>query len=278
MCRGYWSVLFALAGSILLIAAAPKGRDIDGAYRTQASIIEASKEIGRSIQEAAKPGVTSEPCVQGQDHRYSDLCAQWKAADAAKAAAGAAWIALLIGSVTLVAAGMAAKYAKDAAEHTENGANAAWAALRPHIYVSALESNLGMFLDGRSSNVVWKLRIVNAGGGPAKIRHYHVNLSIVQPSGESGGTHTPAKILNSAFVSGFIEDFEVNLTEIVKNKESDLRYFIEKNVPMIAISTFIRYVDAAGGEHTSGENWRIFPKQNDLDDLKSEGVGPNHYT
>lgn len=71
-------------------------------------------------------------CRKGQDNRTSDLCAQWKAADAAYDSA--VWTArtyqlgiagFLVGIFTLFAASMAAKYARDAAIHTKRSADSA---------------------------------------------------------------------------------------------------------------------------------------------------------
>jgi hypothetical protein len=79
---------------------------------------------------------TAFPCAPGRDNRASDLCAQWKAADAA--AEAAKWsgltgiftgVALLIGFGTLAAAVAAAIYARDAARH---GSTAAEAATKSH--------------------------------------------------------------------------------------------------------------------------------------------------
>ena len=68
-------------------------------------------------------------CKQGYGNRSSDLCAQWKAADASASAADAAWLVGAIGSVigllTLGAAAAAAIFARDAARHTESGAGQA---------------------------------------------------------------------------------------------------------------------------------------------------------
>lgn len=67
-------------------------------------------------------------CERGQDNRASDLCAQWKAADAARSSANAAWwlgfLGLCIGIATLWAASRAAHWAKEAAKHTEASAKA----------------------------------------------------------------------------------------------------------------------------------------------------------
>jgi len=83
---------------------------------------------------ADKPDVG---CKADQEDRRSNLCAQWKAADAAyDSALWALWqvifggIGLLVGAATLAAAIMAARYARDAANETKRGADAALASLQ----------------------------------------------------------------------------------------------------------------------------------------------------
>ena len=72
------------------------------------------------------------PCAPGADNRASDLCAQWKAADAARLSA--IWtrlagllaiLGLAIGSGTLLAAIAAARYAREAARQAKRAADVA---------------------------------------------------------------------------------------------------------------------------------------------------------
>lgn len=72
----------------------------------------------------------SSPCLRGEENRYSDLCAQWKAADAS--ADSAAWAkgtyfiaigGLVVGALTLGSAVAAAWYARAAANHTKRSAD-----------------------------------------------------------------------------------------------------------------------------------------------------------
>lgn len=67
-------------------------------------------------------------CRPGEDNRQSDLCAQWKAADSAASAAIWTKYGVLVGLATMLAATVAAAYARLAANHTRDGAKAAWAA------------------------------------------------------------------------------------------------------------------------------------------------------
>ncbi|MCC6829531.1 MAG: hypothetical protein IT550_15010, partial [Novosphingobium sp.] len=130
MFAGFRSILIVLAGLVILGASPPKWQDAIREHpQTQREITETLKSIDTSLKKAVEPDITTTPCRSGEDHRESDLCAQWKAADAAKIAAVAAWIigglGVLVGGATLVAAIQAAKYAKKAADHTEIGAKAA---------------------------------------------------------------------------------------------------------------------------------------------------------
>ena len=89
-------------------------------------------QLGRIAAAIEKQPIASAPdggCQPGQDDRQSDLCAQWKAADAA--AESARWnfwtfiasiIGIIVGGGTLFAAWRAAHWAKEAAKHTETSA------------------------------------------------------------------------------------------------------------------------------------------------------------
>ncbi len=127
MSRSNWRVVLAAVGFLTLCAAAPKGQHASREQQQyQRNIAESLNSIDASLKEATKPDVASEPCRDGKDHRESDLCAQWKAADAAQSAANATWLfgvfGTMIGGLTLAAAWAAAKWAKKAAQHTEEGA------------------------------------------------------------------------------------------------------------------------------------------------------------
>jgi hypothetical protein len=86
-----------------------------------------------SAQPPKKAENPNPPCEKGEDNRRSDLCAQWKAADAANLAARVAlWVGvvgLLVGALTLAAAIAAALFARKAALETERGAQAAMQAV-----------------------------------------------------------------------------------------------------------------------------------------------------
>ena len=133
MLRGYR--LFILAFGLILAVASPSL----GIDRQEPTDVAAGKverpllDTSPSLREVSKGADLEQPCEAGENKRSSDLCAQWKAADAALSAASAAWffgvLAALISALTLASALAAAYFAKRAADHTETGASAAVAAL-----------------------------------------------------------------------------------------------------------------------------------------------------
>ena len=131
MLRGYRIAFCATLGLILIAASPPKDASSEKQDNTQQSIANALNGINASLQKMDEPSQHDKPCAQGEDDRSSDLCAQWKAADASNSSAiwteRTFWLVLagtLIGLLTLGAAIAAAFFAKKAADHTETGANA----------------------------------------------------------------------------------------------------------------------------------------------------------
>ena len=97
MLRGYRHIVFALVGFLTLAAHHPnaeaKGKQSDPQERSAHAL----ENIASRYEEQTKRPQSSretEQCDQANDKRYSDLCAQWKAADAA---ADSAWWAAVGG-------------------------------------------------------------------------------------------------------------------------------------------------------------------------------------
>ncbi|MBK6414183.1 hypothetical protein [Sphingopyxis sp.] len=89
-------------------------------------------EVNGTLRSSANPPANitldrEKPCNAGNEDRSTDLCAQWKAADAASDSADAAWlfggVGSIIGALTLLAASAAALFAKRAADHTKSAAH-----------------------------------------------------------------------------------------------------------------------------------------------------------
>jgi hypothetical protein len=149
-------------------------------------IAEAFNNLAAVVKGQAPSPQIETPCDPNDNIRSSDLCAQWKAADAAKSAASAAWwmgvIGALLGGATLWVAVRAALWAKKAALHTEAGSKeaqrAADAAERSleiaqdtakrelRAYVSLLKATMPKFVvDNDSIDVV--MHVENSGSTPA---------------------------------------------------------------------------------------------------------------
>lgn len=191
-------ILQIICGAVLaagLCASAPAlGEQNDAAQQQQG----ATRPEGGSIPE---PTLQSEPspnpleaaCEKGDEKRYSDLCAQWRAADSAResafwTAAGfwAAFFGLVVGSATVSAAVAAALFAKDAAQHTEDAANAAWASEKVaresaerqlRAYVSVSDFYMTDVVVGATPTANFTIR--NGGATPAKRGRLNVAVTFV---------------------------------------------------------------------------------------------------
>ena len=156
MLRGYRCIIFAIVGWLVLAAAEapPKVKGEQQRSTSKEKIQPALDSIAASLKDAQKPGKLDQPCAPGSEDRNSDLCAQWKAADAAQSSSLATWIfgslGGVIGSLTLAAAWSAAKWAKSAAVETKRSANiseeglaeakeANWYSRRPWITYDTIE-------------------------------------------------------------------------------------------------------------------------------------------
>jgi hypothetical protein len=96
----YRGIVLAIAGLILIGASEPpktgkQSQDV----QTAAKIEKAGNSIASAIIQAGKPIEKDGGCEDRNDNRNSDLCAQWKAADAASDAAQYSLLALLISTV-----------------------------------------------------------------------------------------------------------------------------------------------------------------------------------
>jgi len=189
MFRGYRVALCAAFG-LALIGASPKedGRNRTQERATQKQIAEKLERIATAIEKPPSAPTPDSGCDSGAEDRQSDLCAQWKAADAAAESARWALLtfvaglaAIAIGGGTLVAAWLAARWAKKAADHTESGANAAREAVAETREANRITQRLGeaqvrCYLGGVSAKIgytpdgalVTNCVIKNSGQSPAR--------------------------------------------------------------------------------------------------------------
>lgn len=169
MLRGYRGILCALAGLVLAGAGPPKAERQQPAAAPTDKIAPALESIAASLRNQVKPSDLEQPCKEGDNTRSSDLCAQWKAADAADSAASATWAfgiaGSLLGALTLAAAWSAAKWARKAAEETKRGADAAEEQNRPWVEIEATDPKL--VIHGRGLGAGAALALTNKGAWPA---------------------------------------------------------------------------------------------------------------
>jgi hypothetical protein len=184
MFRAHKLMLAAIAG-LALVSASPSKQGGAQAENPQAgkAITNKAATADPAIPEQPIAPRPDEGCKRGDDDRKSDLCAQWKAADAAYDSAwwtGAtfytALIGLLLGSATMAAAIAAAIYAKRAAEATEAtvkiGEEASERQFRPWLTVK-IDSPFRLHTVNGLPKFMGSVHIENVGHTPA------VNISYV---------------------------------------------------------------------------------------------------
>lgn len=126
--------LLAITPLAMTGAAAPPKKlpPVSEAIGTDHQIVKTLQSIQTTLQMANEPKALERECDPEKPDRASDLCAQWRAADAAADSADwterSFWLALaglIIGTATLIAAGAAAWFAKGATVEAKRGASAA---------------------------------------------------------------------------------------------------------------------------------------------------------
>lgn len=129
MSSGYRNIFIAAFGVVLLGAALPPDEREQAKQvpprQPQQTVSGSPPEKQLPNQHTNEPPGYQSPCHAGVDDRNSDLCAQWKAADAADRSAYWTLVSTIIGCLTFAAASVAAYYAREAARHTKAGAEQA---------------------------------------------------------------------------------------------------------------------------------------------------------
>jgi hypothetical protein len=206
MPRSYRGIILALAGLILVGAQPPQPDRQHPSEHAGGKIEDSLEDIATALREANKTSGLEKPCQEGDNKRPSDLCAQWKAADAADSAKNATWLfgglGTLIGALTLGAASAAAFYAKRAADHTKRGADTAERTLtdleQPYLFVDKVIAHTPITRDwidapdDRFFEASPKMR--NYGRTPAVIRQSYAHIYIGESLPEYPPTLLPSDI------------------------------------------------------------------------------------
>lgn len=126
MPRGYRRYILAAFGWLILTGQSPKDAVSSQKPEAAESVTKQLERVASALEKADASISPDSGCPDRQEDRNSDLCAQWKAADATRETADVAWLQLwpawvgvILGGVTMVAAIFAALYARRAAVATE---------------------------------------------------------------------------------------------------------------------------------------------------------------
>lgn len=220
MPRGYRGIVVTLVGWLALSGQAPNPAAQPDQNKTEANQAQAAQPVAANAQavEPVQPSEYYRPCEQnGQDHN-SDLCAQWKAADAARDAADwtkwGFWAGLagVIGLLWTLYYTRGAVVASAAA--LEHARKVSRADLRPWLLHSGFE--VVRFKNGRSPDgqiaygLLARMQLINTGKSPAtnaKLFSDHrilpfdgVEVPHFHPGGERGpsGTIGPGRPVSGA--------------------------------------------------------------------------------
>ena len=214
MFRAYWGIIAAIAGLVLL-GAAEVPRLPAKAEQQQTTIVQSEAALSAVpvVTEATKiieAPQKKEPCVSGRYSSSDDLCAQWKAADAARDAANWTWWQLWLSALGVLGLGAtlwfnfralrlaegASRETKDALAIAERNADAATSHVR--VAEDTAKRQLRAYLNIKRVKISdfdnFPLRvdvqIVNHGQTPAyDLQHYFLFLPLPFPAGK---THPPS--------------------------------------------------------------------------------------
>jgi hypothetical protein len=173
MLKRYWFAAIAFGIALGLTALPPPDARAQEQEKNQDVEIKIPFPPYRDIKETDKADETNKPCKQGEDDRKSNLCAQWKAADAAKESAD--WtqrtfllgiVGAVIGVLTFVAAGAAAFYAKHAATATSTANTILLSEQRPWISLG-LSAGMDVIFSGDRIAFGMAISMSNIGKRPA---------------------------------------------------------------------------------------------------------------
>jgi hypothetical protein len=168
MPKGYRGAILAVAAWLILTGQHPDPEGLAKQAQTDRRVGDALTSIAATYTEQAKraqsPDKLTEPCNRGVDVRYSDLCAQWKAADAASDSAWWAWAGGLLGMGSLIGV-LGALYLAFQANRIARDT----AARQLRAYVNARSAKVTVDVANGDIGLQIALQIFNSGATPAKI-------------------------------------------------------------------------------------------------------------
>lgn len=149
---------------------------------------------GTSLTEAKKPKQEIAPCTRGDEDRQSELCAQWKAADAAAKAAKAADDTVVIGGIglalatfTTLAAVAAAVFAYFASDHTQKANRISENSARAWVALNIKPNSIEPYKSGSYFRVNFTAQ--NTGDTIAKNFRFLTEIFFLDDTRETGAIH-----------------------------------------------------------------------------------------
>ncbi|MEF2074924.1 hypothetical protein [Consotaella aegiceratis] len=176
MPRRYWFIIVAFG--IVVLAALQQSCWAQEQNRNPEEQIYIPPPPFGLFEQTEEPNGPAQPCEQGREDRSSDLCAQWKAADAAKKSADWGAFSVCIGVVTFLAAAVAAIYAGSTSK-------ASWASVaetrrigeaQVRAYLDFEHVTIGY--DAANQCLTFSAMIINNGQSPALSADFVVEVTL----------------------------------------------------------------------------------------------------
>lgn len=227
MRKSYRCIIFAMAVWSSLAGAVTSGQDARGNRAAESqSVAKSLERLALSAEKVAETDETVQPCREGDDNRNSDLCAQWKAADAAARSSQLAsatndlsfW-ALIVGLISSIIAVIAAYFTMRAAKASESALVSFERTEDAQIYISipeiVLSQQAGKYLIrykisniGRTAAIVHTVKF-----GKQKEQH---NQALMPATEDIGRQSQPEYLLNDGVID-FI-DIEIEYTSTLSGR------------------------------------------------------------
>lgn len=278
------SVLLVVVGLLLLggVSSAKVYANTE-AIKAQQSITTKAKAADPILPKADEARREDQGCPKGQDERQSDLCAQWKAADAAydsaqwaKVQTTIGWIGLALGTVTMLAAIAAAMYAKRAAIATEDAVEIADVTSNRQLraYVSVALKRL--IIDDKNGIIDGEITITNGGSTPAYEIHHAGNICVLSDEEAEREFKEPVQrpVHGTPYVA-MLPSGQSSRGQLLNHKIIGIEDFlrIKADAAKLYVFGYVSYADVLGHAHYTRFCYVSEPGW--LDGSKDDEAGPS---
>jgi hypothetical protein len=254
MLRGYRRYFITIAGLFVIGASQPKNDGVKQAENANPKIEQALADLAVTVRQAHEPSRLDQPCKPSKDNRHSDLCAQWKAADAAASAARATWwfgaLGTLAAFFTLCAAIAAAVFARRAVNESRRIGEAQ---VRAYLTFEKLECRRAP--DG----VSFKATVKNSGSSPALAAQ--IIITIIHKDGSKSNIEP-------------LEEHTIGAQSLGEFAECFWLYDSAIDKGVIIVEVAVGYADVFGGLKKIHDRFALAPV--DLEDKFTQMVPGRH--